>query len=173
MKAAWLLLLLAEPAVALTPGVPCRGVESNMAVTDAVPLDPEGRSGVVIEAYSVAYVSDPYPGAFLPAPVPELVGFEGARVMLCTTGEFVAFSYENDDAVMPDLNASWFLRDALGAGAVPRFADIRRAAERLYSPVVVLRETEETCGCATYFPELRPAGHTPFAERADQQDATP
>lgn len=163
--------LAAAPAWALSPVMACDGtIEAGMRLGGLETLggwQEEPRSGVVVESYvNAAEMRD---GAWTeaPPPVPELDLFQGVRVTFCPTGEFLAIPGGEAGEVSAALAATEFLRDAVQAGEAVGFADLRRAADALYGPVLVMRETEQTCGCSVHFDDLRPSGQTPFEERTD------
>jgi hypothetical protein len=163
-------LLGPAPALAITPVMACDGaLESNMRITEAQPLGGP-TSGAVVEGYGMAAMSGE-DGAFemLPAPAPELRAFRGTRVTACDTGEFLAVGAQGPKEVGAALAATEFLRDAIQGGQRVGFDDIRRAAEAVYGPVLVMRETAQTCACHAYFDELRPDEQTPFPERTDAE----
>lgn len=163
------LALTGLPGLALTPLPPCDGVvEAGMILFRVQPLgDYDAQTGATVEDYSNAmrvvdtvYVSRP-------GPTPALNKFSGARVTFCPTGEFVAIRGAGVEAVSNSLAATEFLRADVQAGRRVSFADIKRAARAVYGDVIVLRETEQTCACATFFPDLKPGGMTRFEDRTD------
>jgi hypothetical protein len=119
------------------------------------------------EAYGNARVLENGVEVSRPPPVPELEGFQGTRIMSCATGEFLALNRQGLNDVVTAMTATEFLRDKVRAGEPVAFSELRQAAEALYGPVLVLRETGQTCACEAYFDELRPAGQTPYEERTD------
>ena len=148
--------LVGTAAQALTPLPPCEIEEGGMKVYGVTGLG-DGGSGVVVEAYTnivrlVDTVYTPQPG-----PVPALNGFSGVRAVHCASGQFVAF----DDVGEPylaaqTLAATEFLRSKVQAGKPVTFGDLKRAVTAVYGKPISLRETEETCSCATYYPGLWP-----------------
>jgi hypothetical protein len=161
------LIVTAAPLAALIQLPPCGVTESAMYVGYPHDLGTSG-SGLILESYSNAQMTDAndvYVNR--PAPVPELTDFYGIRVMNCATGQmFVARGANADDAVVA-LSATEFLRDAIRDERLVSYADARRAAVALYGSVIDLSETDETCGCSVYYPEMRPAGFTAFGDRSD------
>ena len=159
------------PALAITPIMVCDGaIEANLRILDARPLGND-LSGAIVEEYVNAAVPGEDGGVaqVLPAPMPELRGFMGARVTSCDTGEFLVVGGQTPQEVGAALAATEFLRGAIQGGQRVSFGDIRLAAEAVYGPVFVLRETAQTCACNAYFDELRPADQTPFPERTDAE----
>lgn len=163
-----LFCLIAAPAAALTPLPPCNvEIEADMTVYDVQRLGDSDTAGVTVEDYANATtltdtVYEPRPG-----PVPALNGFSGARVTFCATGDFVAIPGQNASTVNSSLSATEFLRGKLQKAQPVRFADLRRAAKAVYGDVIVLRESDETCACSAFYPDLRPAGMTAYADRTD------
>ena len=160
---------LAPPVLALTPPLPCTGVyESDMHVYDVTPLGGHDyAAGVVVENYSVRQivVNSVLVGA--PPPVPDLAGFSGARAVHCASGTFFAVPRTDAGEAAMTLAATEFLRPQVLAGEQVTVDALRRAVRALYPEAIELRETEQTCGCDWFFPDLRPAGQTPFGERTD------
>ena len=158
------------PALALTPPLPCESSESNMTTYGLQALYPTGESGVTVEHYynSVVQHGDALVNA--PAPVAQLQGFRGVRVTMCSTGDFLVIPDQDPVSVAAALSATEFLRADLQAGRPVTFDALRRAARVVYGAPLVLRETEETCGCSWYFPDLKPASMANFENRTDVRD---
>ncbi len=152
----------ASPALAVSPVLTCHEVvEAGMALSDVRLLDPElGDAGLTVETYRNA-------AADRAAPVPELSGFSGTRLSFCPTGEFLVVPGLRAGDVADAVSAEGSLRARVRAGDDIGFADLREAVEAVYGPVLVLRETDQTCACHTFFDEQRPPGQTPFPERTD------
>jgi hypothetical protein len=164
--------LVAPAAPAMAPPLPCEGMEGGMVTHELAVLDPEtGTSGVTVEQYQVDMQPDSSPhGVYrpVPAPVPALDGFFGVRVMHCASGTFFAIDTRHASAtVAAVLSATEHLRPQVKAGRRVALSDLQAAVAAAYGRPLRLRETEETCGCALAFPELRPRGNRPFAERTD------
>ena len=167
--AAVAMLLTGVPGLALTPAPPCEmTVEAAMTVYYMLPLGGyEVQSGAVVEAYGNARTTDGAVYVNRPAPTRELEDFTGVRVTFCPTGDFLAIRGQNVDAVSTSLAATEFLRADVQANRRVSFAKLRRASRAVYVDVMVLRETEQTCGCAAYFPAMKPDGMTAFDDRTD------
>ena len=163
------LAVAASQGQALVPLPPCEGVvEAGMAIHDTFAFgDFDAPTDYVVELYFNAQTLENNVYVDLPAPVPALRDFYGTRITSCATGEFLAIDGVKSDQVNASLSATEFLRDDLKAGRKISFRQIRRAAEAVYGKVLVLRETEETCGCAMYRPELRPRAMTAFEKRVN------
>lgn len=157
------------PALALTPPLPCESSESNMTTYGLQTLDPSGASGVTVEHYYNSVVQQGEALVNAPAPVAELQGFRGVRVTLCSTGDFLVIPDQDPVSVAAALSATEFLRADVQAGRPATFDALRLAARAVYGPPLVLRETEETCGCSWYFPDLKPANMANFEDRTDVQ----
>ena len=172
MRAALIALTLAAisvvPVSALAPPLPCEGIEANMVTGELYIFGPDNVStGVVVERYFNATELRDNVYVSRPAPVPHLVEFYGVRVTYCPTGQFLAIDAQSPAEVDAALSATEFLRPRLQAGQPVRFDDLRRAANAVYGGAIVLRETEETCGCNMFFPEVRPQGMRSFQDRTD------
>jgi hypothetical protein len=171
----WVILLsmlTGTAAQALTPLPPCVGMEAGMNTYDLYPLDPDtNASGVTIEAYQVETKPDDSPeGVYRdqPAPVAALNGFYGIRVTHCASGVFHAIDTRNGPTeVSAALGATEFLRSKVKAGKPVSRGDLAAAVRAVYGKQIQLRETEETCGCSVFFPDLKPKGMTPFENRTD------
>ena len=158
-------LLGATAAPALTPLPPCEGTEAGMRTGSLIA--PEG-TGLTFERYNVNIVSHGDLAEADAPPVPELGGFSGVRVTHCASGQMVAIAGEySSEKAAAALGATEFLRKEVQAGRRISAGKMKQAAKAVYGQVLVLRETEETCGCNSYFPELRPKGMTPFDRRRD------
>jgi hypothetical protein len=165
-------MLNATAAEALTPLPPCEGMEAGMVTYGLYPLDPDtNASGVTIESYQVDYQpDDSAEGVYRnqPAPIDALTDFQGIRVTHCASGAFFAVDTRNGPSeVAAALGATEFLRDEVKAGKAISRNDLRSAIRAVYGKQLQLRETEETCGCSVYFPDLKPKGMTPFENRTD------
>lgn len=154
--AALALCLLVTPAVALTPLPPCETVESGMRVSGANSFGFYG-SGFATEEYINGLESDAgADGVYddLPAPMPQLNGFYGYRIVDCATREFLAIdSPYGEEAAQ--LLATEFLRSKVQQQKPFSMADVKRAAQALYKgredvTILTLRETEQTCSCKEY-----------------------
>jgi len=157
--------LAATQVGALTPLPPCEGEEGGMVIGYLTSLDDMVVSGVVIESFRYTVrlegtVYQPQPG-----PVAALNGFSGSRVTHCPTGRILAVPGVGASELSVALAATEFLRTKVKAGRPVSFAEVQRAARALYGTVISLRETEQTCGCAAYYPDVLPKGMTPYAER--------
>lgn len=161
------MILTAAPLSALTPLPPCGVTESAMYVGYPHDLGTYG-SGLILEGYANAQTTDAY-DVYVnrPAPVPDLTDFIGVRVMDCATGRFFAVQGADANDAVVALSATEFLRDAIRDERLISYADARRAAQALYGTIIDLSETDETCGCSVFYPEMRPAGFTAFGDRAD------
>lgn len=161
--------LAALPVHALPPPLPCEGTEAGMSTYELTALDPEGKSGVVLERYQVGSA----PGADgvyadLPGPVEALENFYGVRITHCASGIFHAVKTDQrPGTVAAALAATEFLRGKIKAGQPVGRGDLAQAVRAVYGMQTRLRETEETCGCSVAFPELRPKGMRPYGERTD------
>jgi hypothetical protein len=165
-------MLTATAAQALTPLPPCEGMEAGMDTYGLHPLDPDtNASGVTIEFYQVdTQPDDSAEGVYRdqPAPVAALDGFYGVRVTHCATGSFHAIDTRNGPGeVAAALGATEFLRGKVKAGQAVSRSDLAAAVRAVYGKSVRLKETEETCGCSVYFPDLMPRGMTPFEDRTN------
>jgi hypothetical protein len=165
-------MLTGTAAQALTPLPPCVGMEAGMNTYDLYPLDPDtNASGVTIEAYQVDTKPDDTPeGVYRdqPAPVAALDGFYGIRVTHCASGTFHAIDTRNGPSeVAAALAATEFLRASVKAGKPVSRGDLASAIRAVYGKQLRLKETEETCGCSVYFPDMKPKGMTPFEDRTD------
>ncbi len=127
----------------------------------------DALSGVIVESYWNKVEAKGGVYTARPAPVHELDDFRGVRVTICATGEFLAIRDVDPVEVSSALAATEFLRGAIKAGKQVNARQVQKAAKAVYGPVIHLRETEETCGCNIYFPDLRPAGMTAFEARTD------
>lgn len=146
-------------AVALTPIPPCMNeYESGMGVDDARTFG-HAESGFIVEEYR--YLGDP-----APADLPKaLTRFYGGRVVDCRSGKIVAVNHKDQEEINAALSATEFLRAAVQGEKRIRFNDVQRAAKAVFGEdVMVLRETEETCGCNAYFPGLRPSSLAPYQQ---------
>lgn len=158
------------PAQALTPLPPCIGTESGMMTQGVTDLGPAGQTtGVTVESYAVRF-SPGADGVYRdgPAPVPALKGFNGIRVLHCASGQF--FAVETNmapETVAAVLSATEFLRGDVQGGRRVSVGDLAQAIRAVYGKHIRLRETEETCGCNWFYPELRPASMAPFRARTD------
>ena len=150
----------AQPSIA-NDVVPCDGViEQDMRVQE---LNHVGfLSGFTIEQYWHVRTGPNPPTA----PVVALDKFFGVRIMECATGRFIAVD-DNPDAgqVEAALSATEFLRGKVQSEQPFTYDDVRQAGEAVFGYLVLLRENEESCGCSVLYPELRPAGLVPFADR--------
>lgn len=156
---------LAGTSQALTPLPPCGGVEAGMRT--GAPAQIAG-AGIVVEQYRQNITSHGDLAEADTPPVGALSGFIGLRVSHCATGRFVAIPGASDSyAVAEQLAASAVLRDSLATKRTVTAGQMIGAAKASYGRVIVLRETEETCACNTYFPDLRAKGMTPYKERND------
>lgn len=159
---------VALPAAALTPPLPCDPVkEADMTVSDVQILGSTMNSGVTVEYYANATTLIDTVYVRRPGPVPELTDFAGVRVLACATGDFVAIPGASAGSVNSSLSATEFLRARVQSDKPLRFADVKKAAKAVYGKVIVLRESEQTCGCNTFFPDLKPAAMTGFTDRTN------
>jgi hypothetical protein len=164
---------LAAPAVfAMAPPLPCEGTEGGMTTHALTVLDPDtARSGVTVERYQVDMRPDASPqGVYrpVPAPVPALDGFFGVRVVHCASGTFLAIDTDQASVTVAAVLASTeHLRPLVQAGRRVGLSDLEAAVGAVYGRPIRLRDTEETCGCSTIFPDLRPPANRPFGERTD------
>ncbi len=157
----------ALPAAALTPPLPCSPVtEADMTIYNVQILG-NGTSGVTVEGYANATTLRDTIYERRPGPVAALTDFSGSRVTFCETGDFVAIPGVSPASVNDSLSATEFLRAQVKADKRLRFADVKKAAKAVYDDVIVLRETEQTCACSIYFPDLKPAAMTGFSDRAN------
>jgi hypothetical protein len=150
----------AQPSIAYDSS-PCDGVvEQGMRVQELNHLG--FRSGFTIEQYWHVRTGQNPPTA----PVAALDKFFGVRIMECSTGRFIAID-GNPDAGEVDaaLSSTEFLRGKVQSEQTFNYDDVRQAGEAVFGDLVLLRENEESCGCADLYPELRPAGLVPFADR--------
>jgi hypothetical protein len=172
-------LFAAAPVLAEEPPPICYNVvEAGMSVFAhqlleyglRPPPEASAGSGVVVENY---WDAGHWQGGAAPArpSLPELQDFRGVRIVHCASGRFLAVKDgpPAHEAIIA-LASTEFLRPTLRAGGEPSWEDLRRAADALYPGAIAMRETAETCGCAEIFPELRPAGMVPFAQRDDVHD---
>ncbi len=168
MRAALILsVAFAGQAVALTPLPPCQINEGGMTVGNVQPLGDEG-SGVVLEMYFNIVLLEGTIFRPAPGPVPALDYFSGVRVTQCASATFLAINGQTDvGEVAAALGATEFLRSSLQGKRAVSLGDMKQAVRAVYGKTPLLRETGETCACSIYFPELRPKGVTPFAERDD------
>lgn len=147
------LLASVAQAQALEPLPPCfNTVESGMLIGAPVPLGHD-RSGIMIEGYE----DDRNGGT--PAPPDSLKGFSGMRIVACASGRFLTLDTDayNDSSDI-SLPATEFLRRAVQDGRPLKFDNVVRAARAVYpGRVALFRETDETCGCSVFFPNLKPA----------------
>jgi hypothetical protein len=162
-----ILVVLATPVGALTPLPPCdRVVESGMTVSYPTWLGE--NSGVVVEYYAHTSVGSGDSVGFPAAPVASLENFYGIRAVHCASGRFFVFKSDGDPtSAAAALAATEFLRTDIKAGRAVSAGAVRRAASAVFDDVIQLRETEETCGCANFFPSSRPANLTPNADRTN------
>jgi hypothetical protein len=162
-------VISASAAGALAPPLPCEGVvESNMAIGTTEPLGGwDNPSGFVIEGYYNDQIVVDTVYTDLPGPVPELNDFYGFRVVECATGAFVAVKGPNVRDARISLPATEFLRSDLQTGQPVSMNSVVSAVRAVYGNGLLMRETAQTCGCAAFFPELGPAGQTPFENRTD------
>lgn len=161
--------LAALPAQALTPPLPCEGTESGMSTYELSVLDPDWKTGVVLERYQVGSAPGE-DGVYrdLPGPIGALEGFYGVRITHCASGIFHAVRTDQRPAtVAAALAATEFLRAKVKAGQPVGRGELAQAVRAVYGTQTRLRETEETCGCSVAFPGLRPKGMTPYGERTD------
>lgn len=161
--------LAALPAHALTPPLPCEGTEAGMTTYELTALDPDWKSGVVIERYQVGSAPGP-DGVYAdrPGPIGALEGFYGVRITHCGSGIFHAVKTDQrPGTVAAALAATEFLRAKVKAGQTVGRGELAQAVRAVYGMQTRLRETEETCGCSVSFPELRPRGMKPYGERTD------
>jgi len=161
--------LVALPGHALTPLPPCEGTEAGMSTYELTALDPDWKSGVVIERYQVDLAPDSS-GVYQPGPGPvgSLDGFFGVRITHCASGIFHAIKTDQrPGTVAAALAATEFLRGKVKSGQHVGRGELAQAVRAVYGMQTRLRETEETCGCSAIFPELRPKGMTPYGERTD------
>ncbi|MFN3644631.1 MAG: hypothetical protein ACK4TB_17110 [Gemmobacter sp.] len=170
--AAAVLGVAAAAAWAEVPPPACEGMEAGMVTHRLTILDPAtGGSGITLERYQVDMQPDGSPqGVYraLPAPVPALDGFFGVRVVHCASGAFHAIdTQQSPETVAAALAATEHLRAEVQAGRRVGQAALSAAVRAVYGRTVQLRETDETCGCAAAFPDLRPQGMTPFGARGD------
>ena len=129
-----------------------------MGVNNAMSFGHSG-SGFIVEDYR--YLGDPAPASLPKA----LTSFFGGRIVDCGTGKIVAVNYKSYEELDSALSATEFLRAAVQGDKRIRFNDVQRAAKAVYGKdVMVLRETEETCGCNAYFPGLRPSALAPYQQ---------
>lgn len=158
------LIFAASPSLALVLDLPCaQSEESGMESLGAESLDfPDATSGLTVEYYGNATTMDGFTQQTLPPPVPQLADFFGVRVTACASAEFLVLRDADLVDVSTALTATEFLHPTLQAGGIVAFSDLRRAVEALYGPVLILRETTETCGCSALYPSLRPAGVAPY-----------
>ncbi len=160
----------AQPALGLAPPLPCEIEEAGMLIGGLRDLSDGDyfESGVTFESYQVRWAPDAE-GVYrpLPGPIPELNAFSGVRVTYCRTGEFLAIADADMERALYGLRATEFLRKSIAAKRPPSFRDLRRAAEAVFGDVLIMRETAETCGCRTLYPDLRPEGVTPYDQRDD------
>jgi hypothetical protein len=171
-RALLLSVLAATPAQALTPLQPCEGMEAGMVTYGLYPLDPDtNASGVTLESYQVDFQpDDSAEGVYRnqPAPVGALSDFFGVRVTHCASGTFFAIDTRNGPSeVAAALAATEFLRADVQAGRAISRGDLSSSVRAVYGKQLRLTETEETCGCSVYFPDLKPKGMTPFENRTD------
>jgi stage V sporulation protein SpoVS len=161
--------LAALPAHALPPPLPCEGTEAGMSTYELTALDPQAKSGVVLERYQADLAPDAsgtYPPG--PGPVGALDGFFGVRITHCASGIFHAIKTDQGPGtVAAALAATEFLRAKVKAGQPVGRGELAQAVRAVYGMQTRLRETEETCGCSVAFPELRPKGMKPYGERTD------
>lgn len=160
----------AQPSGAEAPPLPCVGMEGGMVTYELAALDPESaKSGVTLEHYQVDMAPDAS-GTYkaVPAPVPDLQGFFGVRVMHCASGTFFAIRTDQRPAtVAASLAATEFLRAQVQAGQRVGQPDLAEAIRAVYGASIRLRETEETCGCHAVWPELRPGRMRAYPDRTD------
>jgi hypothetical protein len=165
-------ILTGTSAQALTPPLPCEGMEAGMNTYGLMALDPDtNASGVTVEYYQVDSQPDASPeGVYRdqPAPVADLDGFYGVRVTHCASGAFHAIAGGGEPrTVAAALAATEFLRGKVQAGKAVGRNDLASAVRAVFGKQLKLRETEETCGCSVFFPDAKPAGMTPFENRTD------
>lgn len=154
-------------ASATTMEISCGWVESGMQTGDMQSLK---GTGLVLEDYRNGLSHGG--NSPLPAPIKTLEHFAGVRVTHCATGTMVAIPARNanvdeTDRIRDMLSATEFLRPGVKAGKAVSARDLERAARALFDDVVVFRDNEETCGCNTFYPELRPDGMSAWAKRSD------
>ena len=149
----------ATGAEALTPPLPCLNeIEDGMGVDNVMTFG-HSDSGFTVEDYTFVGSQT---SASLPA---ALTKFYGGRVVECRSGKIVAVNYQRGEAIQQSLSATEFLRAAVQGEKRIRFNDVQRAAKAVFGEdVMVLRETEETCGCNYYFPSLRPKSLAPYQQ---------
>ncbi len=127
--------------------------------------------GITVENYQVDMQPDDSPeGVYreVAPPVASLSGFFGVRVTHCATGTFFAIdTRDGPDSVVAALSATEFLRPKVQRGQAIGREDLGTAVQAVYGGAIRLRETAETCGCSTLFPELRPTGMVPYRDRTD------
>ena len=142
-----------------------------MMVQSTFPLASE-TSGVIVEGYyDMRAIMTDRPTDGIPMPTERLRGFYGTRVTHCATSRFMAVPiHEGPDVVRYSVSGTEFLREKLRTGQPPSFDDVKNAAKAVFPEAMEFRESGETCGCAAYFPALRPAGVTPFDQRDDAED---
>jgi len=169
LRAATLFALVGSQAMALAPLPPCDGVaEAGMQIGDIQVLGGDAaESGVTVERYGNSIDLQDNVYVSRPGPVPALNEFHGVRVTSCSTGDFLAIPQVEVDTVNGSLAATEFLRASVQSSRRVTFGAVRQAAKAVYGKVIVLRETEETCSCSVYFPDLKPARMTAFEDRTD------
>ena len=141
-----------------------------MLVGRLTPIGAQG-SGVVVEFYFNRSVLQGTTYVRQPGPVPALNNFAGVRATHCATGTIVAIpDVLEPEQVAVALAATEFMRNSVQAGKPVRLESLKSAAKAVYGKMIVLQENEETCGCNWDFPDLRPKGMTPYAQRGRAQN---
>jgi hypothetical protein len=172
--AAFAVLASSQTLSALTPPPPCELREAHMQVGDVQELgDYDSNTGVVVERYNDPSVPNAE-GVYVnlsASPVKALHGFTGTRVTHCASGRFLALKDRFDPyEVNTAISATEFARSSVQAKKPVSFDALRRAAQALYGDYLVLRETEETCACNIFFPDLRPAEMGRYLDRTDIEE---
>ncbi|MEZ5715497.1 MAG: hypothetical protein R3D85_10210 [Paracoccaceae bacterium] len=134
------------------PATPCGGIVNGMFETDPQVFG-HAESGFVWETWQA--LKDNRERESRPA---ALDGFDGIRLVDCRSGAIVAMDRGFTDEIAAMLEGR-FLAGAVTRGAGFALEDVQRAAKaaargRDDIRLLALRETEQTCGCAEFFPRL-------------------
>ena len=148
----------------------CEVNEGGMSVGYTLILGSDwDQSGITVDSYT--NIGEMINGEWVPdaGPISYLSNFRGLRVVNCRTGQFFAIRDDGMDWFVAayGLPATEFLRETYLNHTAPDFRNVEMAVHALYGDVQLLQETAETCGCANYFPNIRPEGLIPFFERDD------
>ena len=155
---------LALPVGAMTQPSPFDPVTKADKTPSAVQLvDSAITSGTMVEYDVTATTLRGSVCERRPGPVPTMNDLASVRVLACAADDFVA----NARSVNSRLSTTEFLRAQVLADKAVRIADVKMAAKVVYGKVIVLRGSEQSRACNTFFPALKPAVLTGFTDRTN------